>query len=583
MKYDFTTVPDRKHSGSSKWKQMYQIKPDVDEDVVPLSTADMEFVNAPEIVEGLKEYIGNTVLGYTDATEAYTEAVVDWMKKRHNYQVQKEWIVQSAGVVPALGTAVNAYTEPGEGVLILTPIYFPMTMTIQMKGRRIVESPLLLTDKGYEIDFEDLEKKAALPDVRLMLFCSPHNPIGRVWSREELSRVMDICIRNQVFIVDDEIHNDLIMPGYEHIVMATLSKEAAMNCAVCTAPSKTFNLAGMQTSNIIIADPVKRAAFMAEKMSNFSMNLNAVGYEACRLAYTRCEAWLDECIQVIAGNAKYVEDFMSKKLPECKVYPLQGTYLQWVDFRPLGLTHVDLEEFMQQEAQLFMDEGHMFGKAARGFERFNLACPASVIRAAMDRLYAAVLRCRPKWEAEGKLEHASLKVGESIPDFTYDTPYERGKSFLSESIGKKTALIFSRYYTCGLCQSLLSELAENADKLKEKELQVKVVMQSVPESVREALGENNPYPFEIICDPKQKLYRRFEVFPAGMTDMMAMSGMKQMMKAMAANAGSGKPEGNQAQLPALFMTDEKGIIFHAEYPSSMTGLPGVEEMCRIMA
>lgn len=398
MKYDFTTVPDRKHNGSAKWKQMYQIKPDVAEDVVPLSTADMEFANAPEIVKGLQEYIGNTVLGYTDATESYTKAVIDWMEKRHHYQVQKEWIVQSAGVVPALGTAVNAYTKPGEGVLILTPIYFPMTMTIQMKGRRIVESPLLLTDRGYEIDFEDLEKKAALPDVRLMLFCSPHNPIGRVWSREELRRVMDICIRNHVFIVDDEIHNDLIMPGYEHIVMATLSKEAAMNCAVCTAPSKTFNLAGLQTSNIIIVDPAMREKFVEEKMKGFSIYLNAVGYEACRLAYTKCEAWLDECIQVIAENARYVEEFLGEKLPECKVYPLQGTYLQWVDFRALGLKHKELENFMQQEAQIFLDEGYMFGEAGRGFERFNLACPASVIRAAMDRLYEAVLRCRPKWE-----------------------------------------------------------------------------------------------------------------------------------------------------------------------------------------
>ncbi len=583
MKYDFITVPDRRHSGSSKWKQMYQIKPDVDEDVVPLSTADMEFFNAPEIVEGLQEYVGKTVLGYTDATDSYTEAVIGWMKKRHNYEVEKEWIIQSPGVVPALGTAVNAYTEPGEGVLILTPIYFPMTMTIQMKGRRLVESPLILTDKGYEIDFEDLEKKAALPDVKLMLFCSPHNPIGRVWSREELGRVMDICIRNHVFIIDDEIHNDLIMPGYEHIVMATLSKEAAMNCAVCTAPSKTFNLAGMQTSNIIIANPVMRAGFMAEKMSNFSMSLNAAGYEACRLAYTKCEAWLDECIQVIAQNAKYVEDFMKEKLPECKVYPLQGTYLQWVDFRPLGLTHVDLEEFMQQEAQIFMDEGYMFGKAARGFERFNLACPASVIKAAMDRLYKAVLRCRPKWEAEGKLNHTALKKGERMPDFIYDSPYESGKSFLSDSTGKRTALIFSRYYTCGLCQSLLSELSENADKLKEKELQVKIVLQSTPESVREALGEENPYPFEIICDPTQSLYKRFEVFPAGMMEMMAMGGLKQMMMDMAGNPNPVKPEGNQAQLPALFMIDEEGNICHAEYPATMTGLPGVDEMCDLMA
>ena len=398
--YDFTTVPDRKDGTSMKWNLMYEIKPDVGEDVVPLSTADMEFLLAPEIAEGLKQYLDTHVLGYTSGNDQYYQAVIDWMKRRHGYEINREWIVETAGVVPGFGMAISALSEPGDGVLVLTPIYFPMTMTIEMKGRRLVESPLVLKEEGYEIDFEDFERKAADPNVKLLLFCSPHNPVGRVWTREELHKISDICLKHHVAIIDDEIHNDLIMPGYKHTVMATLSKEVSMNCIVCTAPSKTFSLAGMQTSNLIAEDPVKREALMAEKMNGFAMNLNAMGYEACRLAYNKCEKWLEECIQVIDTNAKYVESFMAEHFPECRVFPLQGTYLQWVDFRSFGLPHTELEKFMQQEAEIFMDEGYMFGENGRGFERFNLACPTEVIKKTLDRLYAAYVRCKDSWKTE---------------------------------------------------------------------------------------------------------------------------------------------------------------------------------------
>lgn len=401
MKYDFVTVPNRKNTGSAKWEGMYRANPEVGDDIVPLSTADMEFFNAPEITKGLQEYIGRMVLGYTNPTDAYYDAVIQWMKKHHHYEVKKEWIELSAGVVPAFSALIKSFSEPGDGVLLMTPVYFPMSMSIQASGRRLVENPLKLTDQGYEIDFEDLEAKAADPGVKLLLFCSPHNPVGRVWTKEELEKIMDICLRHQVYVIDDEIHNDLIMPGYEHTVMATLSEEAAMNCTVCTAPSKTFNLAGLQCSNIIIADPVKRAAYQAEKMKTFSIGLNAVAYEGCRLAYTYCEEWLEECIQVIHENAEYVKSFLEEKLPEIKVYPLEGTYLLWADFRAWGMSHLELEEFMVKEAFIFLDEGYMFGDAARGFERFNLACPKSVIIATMDRLYQAITKRR---ELGGKTE-----------------------------------------------------------------------------------------------------------------------------------------------------------------------------------
>lgn len=392
MKYDFTTVIDRTGTGSKKWNAMYMEKPDVAEGTVPMSTADMEFANAPEIREGLSKYASKAVYGYTEATQEYTEAVVNWMKKRHDFEIEGEWIVQTAGVIPGLAAMVQAYTKPGEGVIIMPPVYFPFKYVTELSGRKLVENPLKLTESGYEIDFDDLERKAADADTKLLIFCSPHNPVGRVWTKDELSRLMDICIRNDIFILDDEIHNDLIMPGYKHTVLATVSEEAKQHCAVCTAPSKSFNLAGMQTSNIIIANSEKRKALMYEKLKSFSLDLNIFGYEACRLAYTKGEAWLDECIEVINENARFVERFMAENLPEVKVYPLQGTYLLWVDFRALGMNYEELKELMVKEADIFLDEGYMFGEAGRGFERFNIACPAAVVKAAMNRILAAVNR-----------------------------------------------------------------------------------------------------------------------------------------------------------------------------------------------
>lgn len=583
MKYDFTTVPNRKNTGSSKWEGMYQENPNVDPDVVPLSTADMEFFNAPEITRGLQDYVGRMVLGYTSPTDAYYDAVIEWMKTRHGYEVKREWIELSPGVVPAFGALINAYTEPGEGVLIMTPVYFPMTMSIKALGRKMVENPLLLTEEGYKIDFDDLEQKAADPNVKALLFCSPHNPIGRVWTREELTKVMEICIRNHVFVIDDEIHNDLIMPGYEHTVMAALSEEAAMNCAVCTAPSKSFNLAGLQCSNIIIANPVKKAAYMAEKMKSFSVSLNAIAYEGCRLAYTECGEWLNQCIEVIYRNAEYVKAFMAENLPEVRVFPLEGTYLLWTDFRAWGMTHLELKKFMVEEAQIFMDEGYLFGDVARGFERFNLACPGSVIEAAMERLYQAISKRRDIWAREGKPEHTALKAEMKLPKFTYTTPYGEESSAAFGENGKKTVLLFSRYYTCGLCQQTISELNEKYELLKEKGAEAKVVMQSTPESIREALGDTNPYPFTFICDPEQKLYKRFEVFPADPMDIMGNPNMKEILMSMADKPGDApKPEGNQLQLPAAFIIDSDGTVIYADYAKTMDGLPSVEELCALL-
>lgn len=387
MKYDFETLVKRKNVGSEKWDSMVALNPQVGEDVVPLSVADMELKNAPEIVEGLKDYLDHTILGYTGATDAYYEAVQGWMERRHGFRPEKEWFVETAGVVPAIKEMVGAFTGPEDSVLITPPVYYPFKMSIEQNNRGVVESELVIRDGRYEIDFEDFERKAAMPEVKLFILCSPHNPVGRIWTEGELLRICDICLKNGVFIISDEIHFDLIMPGYEYVSMGTFEKKYLENCAICTAPSKTFNLAGFQASNIFIPNEEYRNR-MAGARGYFSLNILA--YKACELAYNCCEDWLAELITHLDGNRKLVEDFMAENIPQIKVFPLEGTYLQWWDCRELGMDAEELERFMQMEAQIFFDEGALFGEGGKGFERINLACPRAVLLGALKRLKKAL-------------------------------------------------------------------------------------------------------------------------------------------------------------------------------------------------
>ncbi|MDR3138121.1 MAG: pyridoxal phosphate-dependent aminotransferase [Treponema sp.] len=392
MEYDFTTRVDRRGSGAAKWEEMFRKNPNVSPEIIPLSVADMELPNPPEIIQGLKDHLDKTILGYTTVTPEYTQAVIAWMKKRHNWDVKAEWIIQSPGVVPAFFTALKAFTEPGDGVIIQPPVYYPFFMAIENNDRVLVSNPLIRDDAklSYRIDFEDLEAKAKDPKNKLLIFCSPHNPVGRVWAREELQRISDICLANNVLVVSDEIHFDLLAPGVEHTVYATLSKEAEGHCVICTAPSKTFNLAGMQDSNIIIPNEELRKKLQAEFMKSALFMISNLGLKAGELAYTKCEAWLDAFLLVLKQNYEYVKDYIARHIPQIKVYPLEGTYLMWLDFRAFGLDQQALEQFMISEAEWFTDEGYLFGKEGSGFERINLACPLSVLEEAMDRLKKAL-------------------------------------------------------------------------------------------------------------------------------------------------------------------------------------------------
>ncbi|MBQ7065169.1 MAG: pyridoxal phosphate-dependent aminotransferase [Firmicutes bacterium] len=387
MKYDFTTLVNRTGAGSGKWDQMRRECPDIPEDIVPLSVADMELRNAPELIEGLKEYLDQTILGYTHETDAYYEAVIRWMQRRHGFTPEREWFVIVPGIVPALYQMVKAYTAPGDSILITPPVYGPFYSAVTENGRHLVESPLILHEQRYDIDWEDLEAKAADPGVTLMILCSPHNPIGRIWTREELLRLSEICLRHHVYLISDEIHHDLIMPGESFVSVGTLPEAYRMNASICTAPSKTFNLAGLQASNLFVPDPVKRG--LLESAQGYS-SLNIFGYKACELAYNRCEAWLDELLLHVAANRDYVREYVAEHLPMIQAYPMQATYLLWLDFRALGMDADALRTFLHQKAYCFLTDGTFFGKEGAGFGRMNLACPRFVLENTLERLTAAI-------------------------------------------------------------------------------------------------------------------------------------------------------------------------------------------------
>lgn len=385
MQYDFTTQQTAGRERSAKWRAMTQKKTDIPRDVVPLSVADMEFAVAPEITEEIRRCVDQASFGYTVPTDAYFEAVAGWMQKRHEWAIENEWIVLSPGVVTALYAAVKAYSEPGEGVIIMPPVYHPFYSAIEDNGRRVVKNTLRKSSLGYEIDFDDLEEKARVKSTGLLLLCSPHNPVGRVWTQRELERVAEICLANDVLIIADEIHHDLVMPGFRHTVIHKLSPEVAAQCITCTAPSKTFNLAGAQTSNIVISDKKLRHLFEEAMRENGHFLLNTIGYAACKAAYERCGAWLDELLGVLDGNKRFTEQYVQENMSSVNLAELQGTYLHWYDFNAFGLTQELLDSKMV-ENNLFLESGEKFGAEGRGFERLNMACPQSVLELALHRM-----------------------------------------------------------------------------------------------------------------------------------------------------------------------------------------------------
>lgn len=396
MRYDFTTRPQRSESGSSKWNSMLKINPSAFHGIVPLSVADMEFPLAPPIAQALSRFSQTSCLGYTDPTDEYYEACVLWQRRRHGWPAEKDWIATTPGVVPALFNAVRSFASEGDGVIIQPPVYRPFRDAIERGGRRVVENPLLPPDGNalgtagrprYRIDFEDLAIKAADPRARLLLLCSPHNPVGRVWEPAELRRLLDICVQNDVIVVSDEIHGDVTMPGHDFTsIMGVADPSDYDHIVVCTSPSKSFNIAGCQSSAIFVPDEHLRERFEEGMADAAFFQLNAFAYPATIAAYTLCDEWLEQLLGVVENNYGILRGAIEAYLPGVKVMPLEGTYLAWMDFRAWGLADAERSRILEQEAMLFLDHGPKFGAQGSGFERLNLACPSDVIEGALERL-----------------------------------------------------------------------------------------------------------------------------------------------------------------------------------------------------
>ncbi|EJO5346567.1 pyridoxal phosphate-dependent aminotransferase [Clostridium botulinum] len=388
MKYNFDKIVSRDNTNCSKWnfnKETFGY-----EDIIPMWIADMDFETVPEVKEEMIKRAQHGIYGYTATTESYYEEVVKWMKKRHRWNIKKEWIANTPGIVMAVNTIVRTFTNAGDKVLLQRPIYYPFFKAINNNGCHIVNNPLKFDGKRYEMDLEDLDKKLSDPRVKIMILCSPHNPTGRVWTKEELVNVGKLCLEHNVLVISDEIHSDLIYKPNKHVPFASICEQFEDITITCTAPSKTFNLAGLQGSNIIIPNKKLRNEFKIS-MENIGISgLNIFASIACETAYKHGEQWLEELLNYLQLNKEFAKKFIQEKIPMLKVIDSEGTYLLWIDCRELKMSKNELKEFMLKEAGVAFDEGYIFGQEAVGFERMNIACPRQLLQEALKRIEKAV-------------------------------------------------------------------------------------------------------------------------------------------------------------------------------------------------
>lgn len=384
-KYDFDSIHNRKNTDSIKWDfGMQRMGRD---DLLPLWVADMDFRLPQDVLEDISNRVEHGIFGYTDPGDEYLNTVSNWFARRHGFSVSGKAITVTPGVVYGIGLAIRAFTRPGDSVLIQQPVYYPFKDIIELNDRRVVNNQLVYKDGHYEIDFEDFEKKISDNNVRLFILCSPHNPVGRVWTSDELTRLGEICEAHDVYVFSDEIHSDFVYPGHEHIPFITLGERLTKKLIVGTSASKTFNLAGLQTANILIPDESMHRAFNLENARNGYSQPNTLGMTATLSAYKNGEEWLDELLSYLEGNLSFVRDYLRTNLPEVKLIEPEGTYLIWLDFSEVTESHKKLEDIIVNRSRLWLDPGIIFGSETALFERINIACPRSVLKEALERLY----------------------------------------------------------------------------------------------------------------------------------------------------------------------------------------------------
>lgn len=401
MQYNFDIVTDRRNTCSVKWdgvEKTFHTK-----DILPMWIADMDFLVPQAVIEAIENRNEHGIFGYTCVPETYCDVISDWLYRRHQWEVQKDWMNCTPGVIPALSTAILAFTEPGDGIIVQSPVYPPFFSIIENNGRRLVDNPLLVDNGTCRMDFAHLEK-AMQSGARAMLLCSPHNPVGRVWRRDELILLGELCSRFNVLIISDEIHSDIVFTGHRHIPIASLSEELAHNTITCMAASKTFGIAGLTTSTTIIPDSEKRGVFQKKLKSLGLGTANVFGITASEAAYRHGGEWLDEMLGYLQENLRLTEETFLRTIPGIKANRPEGTYLVWLDCRELGLGQEKLLKFMSYHAKVGLNDGTTFGPGGEGFLRMNIACPRSVLMEGLERIEAAV---RSKNQTEGNTDFSN--------------------------------------------------------------------------------------------------------------------------------------------------------------------------------
>lgn len=391
--YDFDKIVDRR--GTSCLKYDFQVERRGRDDLLPLWVADMDFALPENILDDIKKRVSHGIFGYTDPKKEYFDSVIGWFYSHFGWEGKPEWITVTPGVVVAISVAVRALTKEGEGVLIQQPVYYPFSEAILLNKRKLVNNQLVYENGKYSIDFEDFEKKIVDENVKLFILCSPHNPVGRVWTEEELRKMGEICLKHNVIIVSDEIHCDFTYEGHKHTVFPSLGEEFENNVVFCTAPSKTFNIAGLHVSNIFIPNPEIRKKFKSELEAFGFSQPNVLGLTACQSVYSKGEEWYRELKEYIAGNLDFAREYFAENMPKIRLVEPDGTYLIWLDCEKLGLSVEELESFVEDKAKLWVDFGKIFGKESGQFIRLNIACPRKTLRQALEQLRAAY--CQTVW------------------------------------------------------------------------------------------------------------------------------------------------------------------------------------------
>ena len=390
QQFDFDRIIDRRGSHSYKYDGLKKIFGR--EDVLPMWVADMDFAVPPAVQEAIRRRAEHPIYGYTFRPDEYYKSIVNWIGRRHGWRVEREWIRYSPGIVPAINMAVQGFTEPGDGVILQSPVYHPFFYAINLNHRKVLNNPLREENGYYTFDLDDLAEKAK--EAKLLLLSNPHNPVGRSWDEVELRQLGEICVENDVLIVSDEIHADLTLPGHRHVPLASLSEEIAAHTITCMAPSKTFNLAGLSTSSVIIPEEKLRERFEEVVESLHIGGGNLFGIEASIAAYNHGDAWLDALLEYVQGNVDYARTFLAGKMPEVTLSPVEATYLLWLDFRRTGMDAETLKRFMTEEAKVGGNDGAMYGPGGEGFVRLNVACPRTVVEEAFERIYNAWIKHR---------------------------------------------------------------------------------------------------------------------------------------------------------------------------------------------